>query len=194
MHTLLIQHIRALVPLAEAEEDLIIAAFQQKRLKRRQFFVQEGDPCRYLGFVTKGVLRSYFTSEKGQEHIIQFAIEGWWLNDNESFLFNTPSQFNIEALEDTTLLQIDRPALEALYRDVPQLERFFRILYQRSFIMLQKRVIATISQTAEQRYLEFADRYPEIVHRVPQYQLAAYLGMTAEFLSKIRHGIAVKRS
>jgi len=139
-------------------------------------------------------MRSYFTNDKGQEYIIQFAIEGWWLNDNESFLFNTPSQFNVEALENTELLQTDRTALEDLYQHIPQLERFFRILYQRSFIMLQKRVIAAMSRTAEQRYLDFAARYPEIVNRVPQYQLAAYLGMTAEFLSKIRHGIAVKKS
>lgn len=194
MHPLLIEHIHALVPLTRAEEEQIAAAFQPKKLKRRQFFVQEGDPCRYLGFVTRGCMRSYFTNDNGQEYIIQFAIEGWWLNDNESFLFNTPSQFNVEALEDTELQQTDRAALEALYRNIPQLERFFRILYQRSFITLQKRVIAAMSQTAEQRYLDFAARYPEIVNRVPQYQLAAYLGMTAEFLSKIRHGIAVKKS
>ncbi|MBO9591337.1 MAG: Crp/Fnr family transcriptional regulator [Niabella sp.] len=194
MHTLLIQHIKALVPLTKAEELLIAEGFQQKNIKRRQFLVQEGDLCRYLSFVTKGCLRSYFTNDNGQEYIIQFGIEGWWLNDNESFLFNTPSQFNIEALEATTVLQIDRPGLDALYQHIPQLERFFRMLYQRSFIMLQKRVIAAMSQPAEQRYLEFAARYPEISSRVPQYQLAAYLGMSAEFLSKIRHNIARKKS
>ncbi|MCF3110539.1 Crp/Fnr family transcriptional regulator [Niabella sp. CC-SYL272] len=194
MHTLLIQHIKALVPLTKAEELLIAEGFHQKNLKRRQFLVQEGDFCRYLSFVTNGCLRSYFTNDNGQEYIVQFGIEGWWLNDNESFLYNTPSQFNIEALEATTVLQIDRPGLEHLYQNIPQLERFFRILYQRSFIMLQKRVIASMSQTAEQRYREFADRYPEIVHRIPQYQLAAYLGMSAEFLSKIRHHIARKKS
>lgn len=194
MHTLLMQHIKALVPLTKAEEILIAEGFHQKTLKRRQFLVQEGDPCRYLSFITSGCLRSYFTNDKGQEYIIQFGIEGWWLNDNESFLFNTPSQFNIEALEATTVLQTDRPALDTLYQNVPQLERFFRMLYQRSFIMLQKRVIAAMSQTAEQRYLEFAARYPEIVNRVPQYQLAAYLGMSAEFLSKIRHSMAHKKS
>lgn len=194
MHTLLIQHINHLVPLLKEEETIIAEAFHQKKLKRRQFLVQEGDPCRYLSFITNGCLRSYFTNDKGQEYIIQFGIEGWWLNDNESFLFNTPSQFNIEALEATTLLQIDRTGLDALYQQVPPLERFFRMLYQRSFIMLQKRVIAAMSQPAEQRYLEFAARYPEISSRVPQYQLAAYLGMSAEFLSKIRHKIALKKS
>ncbi|WP_018626778.1 Crp/Fnr family transcriptional regulator [Niabella aurantiaca] len=194
MHPLLIQHIHALVPLTREEEEQITVAFHQKKLKRRQFLVQEGDASRFLSFVTSGCLRSYFTNDNGQEYIIQFAIEGWWLNDNESFLFDTPSTFNIEALEDTVLLQIDKPALELLFKNIPQLERFFRILYQRSFIMLQKRVIAAMSQTAEQRYLDFSARYPEIVHRVPQYQLAAYLGMTAEFLSKIRHGIAAKKS
>ncbi len=194
MHALLMQHINALVPLTKEEETWITEAFHQKTLKRRQFLVQEGDPCRYLSFITNGCLRSYFTNDKGQEYIVQFGIEGWWLNDNESFLFNTPSQFNIEALEATTLLQIDRPGLDMLYQNVPTLERFFRILYQRSFIMLQKRVIATMSQTAEQRYQEFSARYPEIANRVPQYQLAAYLGMTAEFLSKIRHGMTPKKA
>ena len=194
MSRVLIRNIGQYVSLTPAEEEMILAAFEPRKLKKKQFLVQAGEDCRFLNFVTAGCFRSYYTTPEGSEYIVQFAVEGWWINDNESFLQGVPALFDIEALEASEVLRISREKLGELYTAVPALERFFRIIYQRSFISLQKRVIAGMSQSAEERYTNFMDKYPEIASRVPQYHLAAYLGMTPEFLSKIRQQLSAGKS
>ena len=186
MHDLLIQHIQRYVPLSATEQAAVQEAFHHRRLRKKEFLVQAGDVCRTENFVVKGCLRAYCIDPEGHEHILQFAVEDWWIGDMRSFMREQPADFFIEAVESCELLVIDKPALEQLFADAPHFERFYRIIVQNAFMALQQRVLANLSQTAEERYREFIDRYPNIEQRVPQHQIAAYLGMSPEFLSRIR--------
>ncbi len=192
MYALLLTHISTYIALDHDEIILLTASFRPNILKKKAYLQHQGEVARFETFVTKGCLRTFYMDEKGQEHIAQFAVEGWWIGDLYSFLTQTPSRYSIEALENCELLQIDKNALEALYLKVPKMERFFRIIIQNAFIASQNRIISTMSKTADERYLEFISKYPNIEQRVPQYQVAAYLGVTAEFLSRIRKKFARK--
>jgi CRP-like cAMP-binding protein len=186
MYTLLIQHLSKHISLTNEEIILLTAAFKPRRLKKKEFLLHQGEVSRQETFVTQGCLRAFSVNDKGEEHIAQFAVEDWWVGDMYSFLTGAPSRLYIEALEDCQLLQIDRPGLEDLYLRVPKMERFFRIIIQNAFIASQNRVLSAMSQTADERYLAFIRKYPNIEQRVPLYQIAAYLGITPEFLSRIR--------
>jgi CRP-like cAMP-binding protein len=192
MYNLLLQNISKYIQLTQEEINYFTSVIQIKRLRKKQYLVQEGDVCRYESFVNKGCLRTYHVDEKGQEHIAQFAIEGWWISDMYSFLTATPARFNVDALEDSELLCVDKPSLEELYRQIPKFERFFRIILQNAFIAHQQRIIANMSKTAEERYLDFMNHYPQLEQRVPQHQVASYLGITAESLSRIRRQLTEK--
>jgi CRP-like cAMP-binding protein len=192
MHDLLLQNISKYIQLTQEEIDCFISVIQIKRLRKKQYLVQEGDVCRYESFVNKGCLRAYHVDEKGQEHIAQFAIEGWWISDMYSFLTATPARFNVDALEDSELVCLDKPSLEKLYIQIPKFERFFRIILQNAFIAHQQRIIANMSKTAEERYLDFMNHYPQLEQRVPQHQVASYLGITPESLSRIRRQLTEK--
>jgi len=192
MYNLLLQNISKYIQLTQEERDYFTSAIQIKRLRKKQYLVQEGDVCRYESFVNKGCLRTYHVDEKGQEHIAQFAIEGWWISDMYSFLTVTPARFNVDALEDSELLCLDKPSVEELYIQVPKFERFFRIILQNAFIAHQQRIIANMSKTAEERYLDFINHYPKVEQRVPQHQIASYLGITPESLSRIRRQLTEK--
>jgi CRP-like cAMP-binding protein len=137
-------------------------------------------------FIAKGCLRTYSIDANGFEHIVLFGTEGWWMNDMYSFLTQTPATYYIDALEDTELLQISRADLDLLYERVPKFERFFRIILQNAFIAQQRRIHHSLSDTAEQRYLHFLEKYPQLEQRIPQKQIAAFLGITPEFLSMLR--------
>jgi len=121
-----------------------------------------------------------------------FAVEDWWTGDLYSFLTQTPATFNIDALEDTEVLQISKPNLEKLYESVPKFERFFRFQFQNAFVAQQQRIMQSLSFTAEERYLHFINKYPQLEQRIPQKQVAAYLGITPEFLSMLRRKLAKK--
>jgi CRP-like cAMP-binding protein len=186
MYDLILQNIARYIQLTPEETDFFISVLQIKKLRKKQYLFQEGDVCRYETFVNKGCLRTYHIDEKGQEHVAQFAIEEWWISDMYSFLISTPARLNVDAMEDAELLCIDKPSLEELYLRVPKFERFFRIILQNAFIAHQQRIIANMSKSAEERYLEFLERYSELEQRVPQHQIASYLGITPESLSRIR--------
>jgi CRP-like cAMP-binding protein len=186
MYELLISQLSKHISLDPTETDRLKDYFRVKQLKKKQFLQHQGDVTYYETFVTKGCLRTYYLDQQGQEHIVQFALESWWIGDLYSFLTQHPSRYTIQALEDCELLQIDKNSLEELYQEVPKLERFFRIIIQNAFIASTNRVLSSMSQPAEERYLEFIGKYPDIEQRVPQYHVAAYLGVTAEFLSRIR--------
>ncbi len=192
MFHLILQHIARHIQLTQEETDYFTGVLQLKRLRKKQWLVQEGDVCRYESFVNKGCLRTYHIDERGQEHIAQFAIENWWISDMYSFLTGTPARFNVDALEDSELLCIDKPSLEELYIQVPKFERFFRIILQNAFIAQQQRIIANMSKSAEGRYLDFINRYPQLEQRVPLHQIASYLGITPESLSRIRKQLTEK--
>jgi CRP-like cAMP-binding protein len=194
MHSALINHISKQITLDPEDIALLTASFQPRQLKKKEYLQHQGEITRHEHFVTKGCLRTFHLDEKGEEHIAQFAVEDWWIGDLYSFLTQTPSRYSIEALEECELLQINKPALETLYLKVPKMERFFRIIIQNAFIASQNRIISSMSKTADERYQEFIRKYPNIEQRVSQYQVAAYLGVTAEFLSRIRKRFAQKQT
>lgn len=185
MYDLILQNISRHISLDPEEVTYLISVLQLKKLRKRQYIVQAGELCRYECFINKGCLRQYFVSENGQEHILTFAIEDWWISDMYGFITGKPSLTNIDAMEDSELLLIEKTAYEELVLRVPKLERFFRIILQRSMISQQLRITENISLSAEDRYCRFIERYPFLVQRVPQKQIAAYLGITAESLSRI---------
>ena len=190
MFELLFQKFSEKISLTEEEKKLCQGFFKPKKIRKRQYLLQEGDPCRYIAFVEKGMMRSYTMDEKGGEHIIQFAFEGWWIADQYSFLTGEPSVYNIDALEDSELLLISRQAEEEMLEKIPKFERYFRLLLQNSLIATQRRLEGSLSKSAEQRYNELTQSCPTIPQRVPQHMMASFLGITPETLSRIRKQIA----
>lgn len=186
MHPLLEAGLSRHIQLTDEEKELLWQSVTLRKYRKRQYVLQAGDVCRYESFVVSGCLRAYYVDDAGTEHIIMFAVEDWWTSDLLSFLTQTPAQLNIDALEDAEVLQIERSALEALYHKIPKLERFFRIMMQNAFIAQQQRILFNISKTAKERYQYFIEKYPKLEQRLPQHQIAAYLGITPEFLSQIR--------
>lgn len=178
------------VTLSEEDRELCKTFFTPRKLRKRQFLLQSGDTCRVNAFVEKGIMRSYTVDEKGSEHIIQFAAEGWWISDLYSFLTGEISTYNIEALEDCELLLLSRSASEELLSTVPKFESYQRILLQGAYIAMQRRITSSLNQTAEEKYQDILKAYPDIIQRVPQHMIASYLGITPETLSRIRKQMA----
>jgi CRP-like cAMP-binding protein len=189
MHDSLIQYInlRASQPLTKQEVEKIKAVFQPKKLRKKQYFLEEGNVCKYGGFIVKGAMRQYSVDDKGVEHIVQLYIENYWASDRESALMLTPSKYYIEAWEDTELLIITRAEMLDLMQKIPSIAQMARQMDERSFIASQRRLNSTISNTAEKRYKEFADNHPQFIQRFPQHFIASFLGITKETLSRIRN-------
>lgn len=193
MFELLFQKFDEKIQLTDEEKEICRSFFTPKKLRKRQYLLQEGDPCRYVAFVEKGMLRLYTIDEKGSEHVMQFAFEGWWIGDQFSFLTGEPSVYNIDALEDSELLLLSKKAEEEMMEKVPKMERYFRILLQNNLIATQRRLISSLSRTAEEKYNELIQSCPTIPQRVPQHMMASYLGITPETLSRIRRQVALKK-
>lgn len=186
MFEVLFQKLEEKIQLTEGEKEICKSFFSPKKIRKRQYILQEGDVCKYIAFVEKGMLRSYTIDEKGNEHIMQFAFEGWWISDQYSFLTGEPAVYTIDALEDSELLLLSKSAEEQLLQKVPKFERYFRLLLQNSLIATQRRLISSLSQTAEERYHQLIAGCPTIPRRVPQHMMASFLGITPETLSRIR--------
>ena len=182
----ILNNVARFIDLTPVEKDQFTSLIQTKKLRKHQYLVQEGDVCRFEAFINKGSMRSFSVDNKGYEHVVLFGIEDWWIGDLYSFFTQTPSRYNVEALEDSELFCLDKPSLEKLYSEIPKFERFFRILIQNAFIAQQQRIIANMSQSAEERYNDFINRYPQFEKRFPQYNIASYLGIKPESLSRIR--------
>lgn len=193
MFDLLRAHIEKRIRLTEAEFSRCTQFFTPRKIKKRQFFLQEGDVCKHLAFVTAGCLRSYRVDHKGEEHIIQFATEDWWISDLHSFLAGSPSTHNIDALQDSDVLLLEHSARDTLLEAVPKMERFFRLLLEANYIATHRRIDESLSASAEERYLAFVKAYPVLVELVPQGQIASYLGITPQSLSRIRKELSQKR-
>jgi len=186
MYELILKNISRFIKLTAEEKNYFISLLKVKKLRKKQYLVQEGDVARFEHFVNKGCLRAYSIDEKGQEHIVQFAIEDWWISDMYSFLTQTPARLSIDALEDSELICIDSPSIEDLFIKVPKFERFFRLLIKNGFIATQRRIIESMSLPADARYCKFIENYPLMEQRLPLKQIASYLGITPESLSRIR--------
>lgn len=190
MFEVLFQKLEEKIQLTGEEKEICKSFFSPKKIRKRQYILQEGDVCKYIAFVEKGMLRSYTIDEKGNEHIMQFAFEGWWISDQYSFLTGEPAVYTIDALEDSELLLLSKSAEEQLLQKVPKFERYFRLLLQNSLIATQRRLISSLSQTAEERYHQLIAGCPTIPQRVPQHMMASFLGITPETLSRIRKLVA----
>lgn len=192
MFDLVRKNISKHIQLSEKEFNYFTSVLKKKKLRKKQFLLEEGEVCSNECFVTKGCLRLYHLDDNGKEHILQFAIADWWIADQYSFLTGLPSHNFIDALDDSEVLLIEKPLLEKLFNEVPKFERFFRIAFQNSYIALQRRLLSNISQSAEERYKNFIKRYPDIEQKVPQHQVASYLGIKPESLSRLRKQLAGK--
>lgn len=183
----LLDYFNKLIPLNSDERKLVTDLFKPRLFRKRQYVLQEGDVCTQLYFVVRGCLKMYKIDEKGGTHVLQFAAENYWINDLGSFHGVKPSALSIDALEDTVVLQISRDDLISLYIQAPKFDRIFRVLLENSFIRLQERLLQNISSTAEDRYQSFLELYPHLINRLSQVQVAAFLGITPEFLSRLRN-------
>jgi CRP-like cAMP-binding protein len=184
--TPLLAYFKRYVSLSEEEEIFLLSKVKLRKYLKGQYVLQQGDVCSFENFVLSGCLKTFHIDPNGQEHIVLFAIEDWWTGDLGSFLTQTPSSFNIQCLEPCELAQISQQDLEELYLKIPKVERFFRIIIQKAYVASQNRIVANFSMPAKERYLKFRKQYPKIDQRVPQYMIASYLGITREFLSRIR--------
>ncbi|HEY4108693.1 Crp/Fnr family transcriptional regulator [Puia sp.] len=186
-HEIIIGYARKFVPLSEEEAMQFGAAFREVKINKRQFIVQPGFVARSRWFVIQGALRGYVVGDAGEDHTIQLAIEEWWISDYNSYIFQQPASMFVVALEDCVLLQISHEDEKQLKAMNHAFETFFRILGERSTASMQRRIISNHTKTAEERYQYFLEKYPLMVERLPQYVVASFLGMSTEFLSKIRN-------
>ncbi|GLR19582.1 Crp/Fnr family transcriptional regulator [Portibacter lacus] len=192
MTELLIQNILNHITLSKKEIDSFCNLFDQKEVQKKHFLLREGQICKFEGFVTKGLFRVYNIDNNGFEQVLYFAQENWWITDIDSFTNETPSQLYIQALEESEVLLISKKDKELAYDNIPKIEKLFRVMTQKTHISLQRRMIDNLSKTADQRYIDFIEKYPNLFQRLTNVQIAAYLGISHEFLSKIRRKIASK--
>jgi CRP-like cAMP-binding protein len=189
---LILKNIGRHIQLDKKEADFFISILQVRTLKRKEFLLKPGEISRTENFINKGCLRTYTVDDNGFEHILMFAIEDWWTGDLNSFLNQSPATYYVEALEDTEVIQYTKEDLDLLFEKVPKFERFYRIALQKSLIGLHQRISQNLSLTAEQRCINFQKKYPQLLERLSQKQIAAYLGITPIFLSMLRRKLSVK--
>ena len=187
---LILQNVAKHITLLDNEKTLFLSLLEHKLLKRKTLYLEAGAICRYSAFVLDGAVKNFTVDAEGKEHILSFATKDWWISDLYSLISQKPAILNIEAIVDSEVLLLSRDNQELLYEKVPKFERFFRILVENSLVASQQRVIDNMSSTAEERYLRFISKYPTVPAHVPQHSIASYLGITPEFLSKIRARLA----
>ena len=194
MYSEIDNYVAKCVTLTVKEQDLFHSCLKSRKLKKKGFLLQSGEVCDFEAYVVKGCLRVYFIDENGFEVDLFFAVEDWWVSDITSFNHGKPSDLFIQALEDSEVLTISSSDKEKLFESIPKFERMFRLMIQRGYENIIRRLISTMSKPAEDRYLDFIKRYPGIPQRVPQHLIAAYLGISPEFLSKIRKKLAKRKA
>jgi CRP-like cAMP-binding protein len=181
------------ISLTPEQHEWIYSKSVVKKLRKKQYLLQEGDTWKNHAFVSKGLVRTFSVDEKGVEHVIAFAMESWWTGDRESLLSGQPSRFNIDAIEDSEIILIEKQKFETICKEIPAFNDMVNAIIDRSFVASQKRIHDAISTESEERYANFVERYSSFVARIPQNMIASYLGITRETLSRIR-GKASKKS
>ncbi|MBD3582876.1 Crp/Fnr family transcriptional regulator [Flavobacterium selenitireducens] len=184
----LLEHIDKFVSLDESEKELLLSRISYVEARKKQFLLEAGKPGYKLFFVLKGCLRLYLITPKGNEQTHQFVIENWWMTDYLAFHNDSVSGFYVQAVERSEVAVLQKSDMDFLLEKIPKLERYFRLCYQKAVGAAQKRISYLFSLSAEERFHNMNDKFPEFVQRVPQYMLASYLDFSAEFLSKIRAG------
>jgi len=183
---LIFNNINAITPLTKDEENTIASYLVEKQYKTKTLLLNAGEVCKNSYFVKSGVLRSFTINDNIVEHILHFACKGWWIGDMYSLISQKPGHLFIEVLEDAETIELSKENQEILYKEVPKLERFFRILTENSLVSHQERIMNNLSLTAEERFINFKNKYPELLQKVPQKYIASYLGVTPEFYSKMK--------
>jgi CRP-like cAMP-binding protein len=186
MYPNFINHIRKYVELDDKSIGCLLKYISPLKLKRKEFLLKEGQVCRSLYFVERGCLRMYFIDDKLNEQITHFALEHWWIADHFSFLDNKPSPYFIQTIEKSEILEISSGSFEAMLFELPQMERYFRIVMQRALAATQLRNKYLYEMSKEEFYQHFSTSFPEFVQRVPQYMIASYLGLTPQYVSELR--------
>lgn len=192
MFDILVSHIQKKVELDEKQIESLKLFFIQKKLHKKEYLLHEGDICKNLAFVSKGILKSYILDERGNERINLFAFDGWWVSDFNSFLNEEKAVLNIEAIEDSEVLLISLEDYEKLTVEIPKMDRYFRILYQKSLVTKDYRLIISNNFTAEEKYLHLIKSNPEMIRRLPHNLIASYLGLSPETVSRIRKKILLR--
>ena len=192
MYQVYFQSFNEKVPLTPQEEQIIKTFLTPKKIRKKQYLLQEGDICRSIAFVEKGALREFSVDENGNEQIIQFAIEGWTISDLYSFLTGEPATYNIEALEDSELVLISKSSHEELLKKLPKYETYIRLQITGAYLAMQKRLTSVLSLTPEERYSNLLQAYPNFSQRFPQHMIASHMGLTPETLSRIRRRMKAK--
>ena len=172
--------------LSESDFRLIKSAFVPKKLKKKQFFLQEGEICKFFAFIVRGAMRQYLVTDKGTEHVVHLGIENWWMGDRESWVMHKPSIYNIDAWEDTEMLLITKSDTLKLVQQFPIFDEMVRGMDEKNNIASQKRITSSLSLTAEKRYADFITSHPDVLQRFPQHVIASYLGVTKDTLSRVR--------
>lgn len=191
MYDIFFTHLEKKIQLNEDEKELIKTFFLPKKIRKKQFLVVEGYNCSYMAFVSKGLLKAYNVDEKGNEHINQFAPEGWWTSDMNSFFGGGLSFYSIDAMEDSDLLVINSEDFEKLTVQITVMDRYFRLLFQNSLITKERRLISSNTHNAEEKYRHILKNNPDLIKRVPQNLLASYLGLSAETLSRLKKNVTL---
>lgn len=189
----LLAGINKYISLDEEETAYFLSSLESEAVSRRTLLAKEGEVCRYSIFVVDGALKSFTIDKQSHEHVISFALSGWWIADMYSLIHQKPGVLRIESLADSNLLLLSKQKQEEIYRRVPKFERFFRIITENALVASQQRIINNLTMTAEERYVHFTGKYPFVMECAPLHNIASYLGMTPEFLSKIRRRLATKK-
>jgi len=182
-----------IITLNAEEKKFFCSLLRVKQIRKRQYVLQAGDVSRFETFVNKGCLRAYYIDDDGNERIAQFALEGWWIGDMASFTRGLPAKLTIDAMEDSEIIQIEKADFEMLLERIPKFERYFRLLLTNAFIAHQHRILSYLSSTAEERYAELLTKYPGFEQHIPLRHIASYLGVTPEFLSRMRKRLTKKK-
>lgn len=183
---LLKQNVAKHISFTDEEFEIYSANYYFKQIKKKDYLLRQGEICKFEGFVTKGCFKIFSIDNRGKEHILYFAAADWWVADIDSFTNQIPSFLSIQALEDSAVLLIDKEDKENIYKSLPKVERLFRIMTQKTHVANQRRILRKQSQSAAERYHYFFEKYPDIASKLTNVQLAAYLGISHEFVSKIR--------